>query len=139
MDTASPPITGRCNCGAVRYEVDEPFLDATYCHCTRCQRRTGAAASANAKAVPGSVHVTNGAELLASWQPADGWGKWFCSACGSAMFSRDPNDERAVGVRLGSVDGDPGVRPTARQFVAYAASWEPIPDDGLPRFAEGRS
>jgi hypothetical protein len=21
-----------------------------------------------------------------------------------------------------------------RQFVAYAAPWEPIPDDGLPRF-----
>jgi hypothetical protein len=24
----------------------------------------------------------------------------------------------------------------ARQFVAYAAEWEPIPDDGLPRFDE---
>jgi hypothetical protein len=43
-----------------------------------------------------------------------------------------------MGVRLGSVDGDPGVRPDARQFVAYAAAWEPIPDDGLPRWPEGR-
>jgi hypothetical protein len=25
-----------------------------------------------------------------------------------------------------------------RQFVAYAAPWEPIVDDGLPRFAESR-
>jgi len=39
-------------------------------------------------------------------------------------------------VRLGSVDGDPGVRPSYRQFVAYAVSWEPIPDDGLPRHDE---
>jgi len=23
-----------------------------------------------------------------------------------------------------------------RQFIAYAASWEKIPDDGLPRHAE---
>jgi hypothetical protein len=39
-------------------------------------------------------------------------------------------------VRLGAVDGDPGIRPSARQFVAYAAPWEPIPDDGLPRYDE---
>jgi hypothetical protein len=25
------------------------------------------------------------------------------------------------------------MRATARQFVAYAAPWEPSPDDGLPR------
>ena len=41
-------------------------------------------------------------------------------------------------VRLGSFDTDPGVRPSHRQFVAYAASWEPIPDDGLPRYPERR-
>jgi hypothetical protein len=28
------------------------------------------------------------------------------------------------------------VRPSARQFVAYAAPWEAIPDDGLPRYDE---
>ena len=41
-------------------------------------------------------------------------------------------------MRLGAFDGDPGVRPRAHQFVAYAAPWEPIPDDGLPRFPEQR-
>jgi hypothetical protein len=39
-------------------------------------------------------------------------------------------------VRLGAFDQDPGVRPSARQFTAYAAVWEPIPEDGLPRFPE---
>jgi hypothetical protein len=39
---------------------------------------------------------------------------------------------------LGSFDDDPGVRPNVRQYVAYAAPWEPIPDDGLPRHPEGR-
>ena len=33
-------------------------------------------------------------------------------------------------------DADPGIRPSVRQFVAYAAAWEPIPDDGLPRHHE---
>jgi hypothetical protein len=28
------------------------------------------------------------------------------------------------------------VRPSAHQFVAYARSWLPVPDDGLPRYPE---
>jgi hypothetical protein len=54
------------------------------------------------------------------------------------MFSRDPKTGR-VGIRLGVIDGDPGIRPAARQFVAYAAPWEAIPEDGLPRHPESRS
>jgi hypothetical protein len=42
------PLTGGCNCGAVRFEVTAPLALASYCHCKRCQRRSGAAASANA-------------------------------------------------------------------------------------------
>jgi hypothetical protein len=60
----------------------------------------------------------------------------FCGECGSALYSRDPGDHDLVGVRMGTLDRDPGVRPGHRQFVAYAAPWEPIPDDGLPRYPE---
>ncbi len=52
------------------------------------------------------------------------------------MFSRHPQDAERMSVRLGAFDADPGIRPTVRQFVAYAAPWEPIPDDGLARYAE---
>jgi hypothetical protein len=132
------PLSGACGCGAVRFEVTEPLGAAVYCHCTRCQRRTGTAASANARLAPGSLVIVAGADRIAIWQPPDGWAKLFCADCGSALFSRDAEDPSVMSVRLGSVDGDPGVRPDARQFVAYAAAWEPIPDDGLPRWPEGR-
>jgi hypothetical protein len=39
---------------------------------------------------------------------------------------------------MGAFDDDPGVRPGFHQFVAYAAPWEPIPDDGLPCYPESR-
>jgi hypothetical protein len=58
--------------------------------------------------------------------------------CGSALFSRDPDDPDVIGVRMGTFEGDPGVPPSYHQYVAYAASWEPIPDDGLPRYQESR-
>jgi hypothetical protein len=131
-------ITGGCLCGGVRYEIAEPFVSAGYCHCTRCQRRTGTAASAQARIVPGSLRILQGAELERAWKPEDGFAKCFCSSCGSALWSRSDDGEIAS-VRLGTVDGDPGIRPSHRAFTNYAAVWEPIPDDGLERFPERRT
>jgi hypothetical protein len=132
------PLTGSCLCGRVRFEVSEPLVLAGYCHCTRCQRRTGAAASPFARVVPGSLRVLSGEELLRAYDPPDGFAKVFCSRCGSALWSRHPEERDNVSVRLGVFDRDPGIRPSYRQFVAYAAPWEPLPDDGLPRYAERR-
>src|SRR5690349_6852983 len=132
------PLTGGCLCGGVRFEVTEPLTDAQYCHCTRCQRRTGTAASANAGTVRGSVHITAGDDLVRVFTPPDGAPKAFCSVCGSALWSQKRDDPDWKGVRLGAFDGDPGVRPSLRQFVDSAAPWEPIPDDGLPRHAGRR-
>ena len=129
------PLTGGCLCGGVRYEITEPLLGAAYCHCTRCQRRTGTAASASAAVVPGSLRFVTGEDLIREWWPDDdGHGKAFCATCGGHLYSKSPHDPSIMGVRLGSFDGDPGVRPALRQYTDDAAVWEPIPDDGLPRF-----
>ena len=133
---AFAPLTGGCLCGGVRFELVEPPLFASYCHCTRCQRRTGTAASAQARIAPGSIRFTAGEELVRSYVPEAGFAKAFCSVCGAALFSRSPDDGAITAVRLGAFDSDPGVRPEYRQYVAYAAVWEPIPDDGLPRHPE---
>lgn len=88
-------------------------------------------------AVPGSFHITEGEEHIRAWKPDGGSEKHFCGRCGSALFSRNPADG-TIAVRMGSFDGDPGVRPSLRQFVDSAAVWEPVPDDGLPRHPGSR-
>jgi hypothetical protein len=133
---AADPLTGGCGCGAVRFDVVAALGPARYCHCSGCQRRTGTAASVSAIAPPGSVVVTLGAEHLRGWAPEGRRERVFCVLCGSALFIGHPETGEIAGVRLGAIDGDPGVRPTARQFVAHAAPWEPIPDDGLARHDE---
>jgi hypothetical protein len=135
---AELPLRGGCLCGGVRFEVTEPLVSSSYCHCTRCQRRTGTGASPQARVAPGSLVITQGEELVRAYEPDGGWAKLFCSNCGSSLFSRSPDDPSLMSVRLGAFDGDPGIRPQWRQFVAYAAPWEPIPDDGLERFPEQR-
>ena len=134
--TASLPITGGCGCGAVRFALSAPPVAAAYCHCSRCRHRSGTGMQASAKIEPGSATVTAGAEHVRTWTLEDGLGKAFCGLCGSAVYATGREDGEIVIVRLGAFDEDPGVRPQAHQFVASAASWMPVPDDGLPRFEE---
>ena len=137
MSREFAPLTGHCMCGAVSLEVSAPLLQALYCHCKRCQRRTGSAFSANALTEPGSLTVTQGSDSVRTYRPDDGgWHKSYCVECGSALFTANPENPELKGVRLGVLDGDPGIRPSAHQFVDYAPAWAPVPDDGLPRFPE---
>ena len=132
------PLTGGCLCGTVRFEVAEPLLRAGYCHCTRCQRRTGTASSIQARVDGEALEITGGDEIAWWRHPDGGFEKGFCRNCGGHLFSRNPDDHEQINVRFAAFDGDPGERPAYRQFVAYAAPWEPIPDDGLQRFGERR-
>src|SRR5207247_3553606 len=95
---AEHPLRGGCLCGGVRFEVTEPLVSAGYCHCTRCQRRTGTAASASGRIAPGSLRILSGEELIRSFDPDDGFSKHFCSACGSALWSRSPHDPEVLAV-----------------------------------------
>jgi hypothetical protein len=134
-----PSLTGSCLCGGVRFELTELPAAAGYCHCTRCQRRTGTAASAQARIDGSTLRLLQGEDLVQAWRhPEGGFEKLFCRECGAHLFSRNPDDHTKMSVRMGAFDGDPGVRPSWRAYVAYAAPWEPIPDDGLERLAEGK-
>src|SRR3954464_4125571 len=126
------PLTGGCNCGAVRFEVSEPLVAASYCHCKRCQRRSGTAASASTHPASGPFQIVAGEDKLRAWKPDGGGEKWFCGDCGSSLFGRNPNHADPIGIRMGTFDRDPGIRPSARQFVASAAPGEPTPTTDCP-------
>src|SRR4029450_9137839 len=96
------PLTGGCNCGAVRFEVTAPLVVASYCHCRRCQRRTGTGASANAHPPERPFRIVAGEEALRVWKPEDGGEKWFCGTCGSALFSRNASHADPIGIRMGA-------------------------------------
>jgi hypothetical protein len=136
MPSPDAPLTGTCACGAVAFEVTAPFDTAGYCHCKRCQRRSGALWSMNAIVGVDGFAIVRGSEQVRAWSPPDqGLPKAFCSACGGHLYS-DGGD--FIVVRLGAVDGDPGIKPSWRQWLESAPDWEPIPDDGTARFQQRR-
>jgi hypothetical protein len=144
MDVPKPPspdapLQGGCLCGAVRYEITAPFISAGYCHCTHCQRRTGTGSSANGRVPQAGFRLLRGGERLKAFKPPTGVPKLFCIDCGSALFSGEPLSDPEVAVRLGTLDGDPGIRPQHRQFLDSAAPWEQVPEDGLQRYGGSRA
>ena len=131
-------LTGRCACGAVRFELIGAPVDAGYCHCHRCQHRTGTAASLVALVPRADFTVVAGEDAIRWWEPDGGKAKAFCVHCGGHLFSGRLDGDAPLAVRFGAFDADPGIRPRWRQWVGSAVSWEAIPDDGLPRHAGGR-
>jgi len=127
-------ITGGCLCGGVRYEVRGSFLRASHCHCSRCRRHSGAAVCTQGRVRRQDFALLSGADLLGVYKPEGGAAKVFCSVCGSSLFGGTWPDGPEISIRLGTVDGDPGIRPQFHTFVGSKAPWDEILDD-LPQYA----
>jgi len=72
-------------------------------------------------------------EFISEYQSSPNRQKCFCARCGSQLFIRRLDNPVFTVVTLGSIDGDPQVRPERHVFVASKAPWYDIAD-ALPRF-----
>ena len=127
-------LEGSCLCGAVRFEVTEPFVTMTYCHCTNCKRLSGGVGTANGRLRSDEVTILDGEELLRTYQPEEGTAKTFCSVCGSNLFGGGWPESELASVRLSAIDSPFDQRPEAHIYVRSVAPWETLPEDGLDRF-----
>jgi hypothetical protein len=77
-----------------------------------------------------------GEELVRVYRPApEAAVKAFCEVCGSSLFGNQWPEGDEISIRLGAIDGDPGIRPQLHTFVDSKAPWDELPDDGLPQHA----
>jgi hypothetical protein len=129
-------IGGRCLCGAVAYRVDGPIGLVRHCHCSRCRRARSAVHATNGFVDPATFRFTRGEDQLDFWKvpEADRFTQTFCRTCGSAMPRVFPNRPFVV-IPMGSVDGDPGTRPSEHIYVGSKAPWYQI-TDALPQRTE---
>jgi hypothetical protein len=122
------PLSGRCLCGAARYQADaEPVLQAI-CHCTDCQRQTGnpystivavPSASFSAEGDTIRTYVTTGEDHGGETQ------RNFCSHCGTPLYSVSPMFPELIFVKAGSLDDSSWVKPTAEAWISSAQPWAP--------------
>jgi hypothetical protein len=128
-------VRGGCLCGGVRFEVELPFRRANHCHCSLCRKHSGAFGETQGRLPGKRFRLLQGEELIRVYRPEDGTArKAFCSVCGSSLFGAHWPEGDEISVRLGSLDGDPQIRPQYHSFVDSRAPWDELPDDGLPRY-----
>jgi len=132
-------MRGSCWCGGVRFVVAEPFISASFCHCTSCKRISGGVGTANGRARSEWIDIIAGRELLTTYQPDEGSAKTFCSRCGSNLFGGGWPDSEESSVRLSSIDEGLEQKPEWHSYVRSVAPWETLPDDGLRRYEVTRA
>jgi hypothetical protein len=129
-------MRGSCLCGGVTFEVSEPFVRVSQCHCTTCKRISGGVGTVTGRVPTEAVRVLTGRELIRTYQPEEGLAKSFCGVCGSNLFGSGWPDSEMTGVRLTVLDTPLERRPDMHIWVRSVAPWETLPDDGLPRYDE---
>ncbi len=130
-------IRGSCFCGAIEFEVVEPFKVVHNCHCSRCRRARAAAHTTNGFTSMEGVRFVKGEEHIKFYKVPDArfFTHAFCDTCGSGMPRIDPDRQIAV-TPLGALDDDPRAKAVDNIFVASKASWYEITDE-LPAYDEG--
>ena len=126
-------LAGKCECGAVRYEVPDEFLYAANCHCSNCRAGTGSAFKPFAGIEREKLELTDGLDsLLVFGEENENHTR--CGVCGSLLYSV-VRDGAYVHVAMGSLVDEPTIRPAGHIFVGSKAPWYEITDD-LPQFDE---
>jgi hypothetical protein len=121
-EAAPVGMTGGCQCGAVRYRVDQAPEWAGVCHCRMCQKAGGAPFMAFFLVRRKNFVLTRAA--LATFRSSAIAERGFCSACGTPLSYRmDGRDD--VSVTIGSLDAPAEVAPTEQLGAESMLPWFP--------------
>lgn len=127
-------INGSCVCNSVQFTVNDEFLYAGYCHCSKCRKASGAAGTAIGGLLKEHLAINQGEELIKRFSRSEESITCFCGECGSPLFGEKPATG-LVHVRYGALDASPSLAPQAHMHVSSKADWYEITDT-LPQFSE---
>jgi hypothetical protein len=126
------PVTGRCLCGAVRFQFDQLPGATRACWCRDCQYLSSGNASINAIFKTEGFRLTGEVKEYVSTADSGNFvRRRFCPKCGAPLFSELLSRTDIMVVRAGVLD-DPEIgRPASYIWTASAPSWAVV-DPDLP-------
>jgi hypothetical protein len=131
-------IRGSCLCGKVSYELRGAPRSMYYCHCGMCRKATGSSFATNVMARAEDFVIVSGRAFVKAFESSPSEYRHFCSECGSPIYGEAHGRKGVVSVRCGTLDTDPGIRPSIHVYAASKAPWFEIRDQlpevpGAPR------
>ena len=117
-------VNGSCFCKKVNYEISGNMGVFQYCHCSRCRKVTGSAHAANLFVAPDDFKWLSGEENVGRYDPPETkyFATSFCQNCGSSLPWLSKSGQVVI-VPAGSLDGDPGIRPTQNIHCGSRSAW----------------
>ena len=117
-------VGGSCFCAKVSYEISGNMGVFQYCHCSRCQKVTGSAHASNLFVAPEDFKWLGGEDHVGRYDPPETkyFATSFCKQCGSLLPWLSKSG-RVFIIPAGTLDGDPGVRPTQNIFCGSRSDW----------------
>jgi hypothetical protein len=113
-------ITGGCQCGAVRYRLDEAPTNPSICHCRMCQKAGGGAFIPLAGLPTQAFVVTRG--TVATFVSSEIADRGFCANCGTPLTYGIKNSGR-VAITLGSLDEPAQFAPAKQYGIESRLPW----------------
>lgn len=127
-------VTGRCACGAVRFEASGPMRPVIACHCGTCRRTSGHYwAATQAFDANFNLIEDRGLKWFDSSELAR---RGFCGECGSSLFFKRHGTDR-ISIAGGTLDPPTGLREAEHIYTAEAGDYYRI-DDTLSSHADGQ-
>ncbi len=125
---------GRCLCGSVRFEVEGAPVIVAHCHCTDCQRLTGAGHSTGAMFPVGRFRLDGPVrEYTLTSEAGNEVTRVFCASCGSPILGRNTGMPGFVTVSLGTLEDSSAFEPGVAIFARNRKPWDAM-DDSIPTF-----
>ncbi len=127
------PLTGGCQCGALRYRVTSPPVMSYACHCTNCQCISGSAFGLVAGIKEGSLEFTTGKPERVTWQSDAGNERYgsYCVACGCRIAHGQTPSIGLLSLRAGTLDDRSWIVPAGHTWTRSAQPWFQFEDDAI--------
>jgi len=126
--TGPTELTGRCNCGAVRFVAAGPFRPAKACHCKTCRRQSGHYLAAT-EIRRENLRLTD-SDTLTWFSASEIARRGFCRVCGVHLFWERHASGR-ISILMGCLDEPTNLRLADHIFVGEKGDYYDL-TDGLP-------
>jgi hypothetical protein len=125
MSDRNMPLTGGCQCGAVRYELGAAPLPAIICHCKECQKQTASAFGMTLPVRRRDLKLLSGD--LKEWRRLADSGRelacYFCPQCGTRLYHSSSMGPDYWHLKPGTLDDTSWLEPVAQVWTRSAQPW----------------
>ncbi len=133
IDSQERPLTGGCQCGNIRYQINAEPIGLYACHCSECRKQSGSVHGLSLIVLTAAFEITAG--TAKSWsRPTDRGTEmkcWFCGDCGNRIYHQSATWPDELSLKGGTLDQPVDVSAALHIWTASGLPSAKIPEGAL--------